>query len=189
MTGTPQIVTALTTASPDDGLAVKDVRPKQVNVGELFRRSLLHFELPVAALWVPSLLRFFVSTDATDSAALLAAWSADQGGQCVLRPRAGQTSRNMLWEVVSNTLDVVLEGLLANDYQKRTAWGLLQAGMSHYETTAYWTTAAMLDQVNGVVGLAHMTGEAATALATFTPAGQTVCLEMEQHSVIVPIFE
>ena len=188
MTGVPQVVSAQTSAPPDDSAAVRDVRPKAVNVGSLFERSLLYFESPVTALWVPSLCRFYASTDGTDSAALLWAWNADTGGKIILQPRAGQSGQLLLWEEVSNSLDSALTGLLTNDYQKRSAWSTLQAGMSQYEPTAAWVCAAMLDQVNGRVGLSLLTGGCAAAMSMFVPTGQTVCLEMEQHG-IKPIFE
>jgi hypothetical protein len=174
MNGLPQTVSALTTASTDDVLAVLYVEADKCNVGEIMRRMLARFTESALCVFDSASRRIIGTTDAATWQAIQTAWDSYQPGHTIVQPRAGQYGTLMLWEAVQDDLNI--GGTLANDYQKRAFYGLVNAGLGLWGNTtpAQTEPCCLVDQANGIIlfKFADLSG-----LANMTPSGQTVCVE------------
>jgi hypothetical protein len=184
MRGLPQTVSALTTASTDDVLAVLFVEADECPAGEIMRRMLAQFAWYACCVFDPATGRIIGTTDADTRTAILGAWAADTGGSLVVKPKPPVTGINTLWQVDSDTLgDAALSDLLANDYQRRGFNGLVNTGLSYFRVAPPGVSvfpAVLVDQTSAEVRFLVTDGSLTTALAALTPAGQTVCVQFAE---------
>jgi hypothetical protein len=177
MRGLPQTVSALTTASTDDVLAVLHVEADDCPAGEIMRRMLRQFAEPACCVFDPASSRVIGTTNAGTRTDILDAWNADTGGCLTLEPDPAIVGVNLLWTVQSDTLNnAVLVELLANGYQRRGFNGLVNTGLSSYRLTLPFP-AVLVDQSLGIVAFLLSDGSLTTALAALEVAGQTVCVQ------------
>ena len=179
MKGTPQILSSYTTASDDDALAVVNSRGPVSFIGDLMRRMLQQWEAPTTCIYLPASRRIIGSAEPVTAAAILAAWNADSGLRLIVQPRAGQRGQVLYWELVSDTMgDTALAEMLTNAFQRRTFYGIVNSAVAYAEP-AFWVPMILVDQVNGVVGIASPAGEAETLVDALSPSGETVGLRFE----------
>lgn len=172
MRGTPQTVSALTTASTDDVLAVLYVEADLANTGEVMRRMLKQFALPAVLLYDVATLRIIGTTHSATRTALVNAFNAPLGNLSVFTPNEPQVKTT--WS--SSQDDNGLYGQLANAYQKRSFDQLVNTGLSLAWNLHGSEPCVLVNQLTGEVSFKYAT----LNLSAITPAAQTVCVVLTQ---------
>lgn len=174
MRGQPQTVSALTTASTDDVLAVLYVEADPANVGEIMRRMLARFASEAVLLFDPNSKRIIGTTDAATAQALRDLWTANAFGETRVQPRSGQAGVLMLYEATDDGLNI--GDTLANAIQRRTFYGLVNTalGLWEHQSPAQPPPAVLVDQPNAQIAFAFAD---LSGLDAIPPGGQTVCVQ------------
>jgi hypothetical protein len=183
MRGLPQTVSALTTASTDDVLAVLFVEADAANVGEMFRRMLLQFELPAVVVFNPTSKTIIGTTETSVSADLVAMFeAATPSGYADFSP-AESFKVNTLWNCFSD--DIGLQEALANSVQRRTFYGLINTGLAMASANGSLPEPCVIvDQNTSKVTFKFCDFD----LSTVVPSGQTVCVKFAPNRTKL-IFE
>jgi hypothetical protein len=180
MRGQPETVSALTTASTDDVLAVLFVEADSANVGEIMRRMLSCFTGPAVAVFDPVARRIIGTDDETTAAAILAVWNADAQWNPGSRftPRAGEFGVLMKWQAVNDdTLN--LGPLLGNEIQRRSFYGVVNSGLGVWgnSTPAQNEPCCLVDQSAAEIAFKFAD---LSALYAIQPDGNTVTVQFAQ---------
>lgn len=171
MRGTPQPLPNAT-ASTNDVLAVLASSIEPCAVGEILRRAL--HRLPGPVVFLASGPVMLASDDAITAAALADLWNDAEAGELVLTPRPGQVGKSLLWEAITDDFgNPMLADKLANAYQKRTAWGVVNSALWEYRFTV--PPAVMVDQRDATVRFKG--ADLADAMRGFAPSGPCIGVE------------